>query len=207
MSSLSTVIISSPARMYLLVTGIVLFMSGISLADVPSDLMKNQVVPDVINKAPVNEVEVEYGKKKVRVGEELTPTEVKNAPEIDYKDDDDALYTLIMTDPDAPSRQTPTNREFVHWLVGNIPEDEVSKGDVLAPYVGSGPPKGTGLHRYVFLVYKQKGKITFNEPQLTSNGKEGRRNFSAKKFAEKYNLGDPIAANMFQAQWDQSVSN
>lgn len=33
-------------------------MSGISLADVSSDLMKNQVVPDVINKAPVNEVEV-----------------------------------------------------------------------------------------------------------------------------------------------------
>lgn len=25
--------------------------------------------------------------------------------------------------------------------------------------VGSGPPKSTGFHRYVFLVYRQNGKI------------------------------------------------
>ena len=108
-------------------------------------------------------------------------------------------------DPDAPSRENPTNREFLHWLVGNIPGDDVEKGDILAPYVGSGPPKGTGLHRYIFLVFNQSGKINFDESQLTSNGKEGRKHFSTKKFAEKYNLGDPIAGNMFQAQWDESV--
>lgn len=33
-------------------------MSGISLADISSELVKNQVVPDVVNKAPMNEIEV-----------------------------------------------------------------------------------------------------------------------------------------------------
>lgn len=55
-----------------------------------------------------------------------------------------ALYTLCMTDPDAPSRQNPKFREWHHWLVGNIPGSDIAKGDTLSAYVGSGPPQGTG---------------------------------------------------------------
>ena len=33
----------------------------------------------------------------------------------------------------------------------NIPGNDVSQGEVCAEYVGAGPPKGTGLHRYVQL--------------------------------------------------------
>jgi len=47
-------------------------------------------------------------------------------------------------DPDAPSRADPKFREWHHWCVANIPGADVSKGDVLSEYVGSGPPKGTG---------------------------------------------------------------
>ena len=36
-------------------------------------------------------------------------------------------------------------------MVVNIPGGDVSKGEVCAEYVGAGPPKGTGLHRYVIL--------------------------------------------------------
>ena len=58
---------------------------------------------------------------------------------------------FIYVDPDAPSRENPTFREILHWLIGNIPgapsKDEpfdISKGDVWAEYVGSGPLNGTG---------------------------------------------------------------
>lgn len=54
-------------------------------------------------------------------------------------------------DPDAPSRKDPKWREWRHWLVVNIPGTEIAKGEVAAVYVGSGPPKGTRLHRYCFL--------------------------------------------------------
>ena len=59
--------------------------------------------------------------------------------------------SLITVDPDAPSRADPKWGEWRHWLVVNIPGCEVSKGEALSIYIGSGPPQGTGLHRYVFL--------------------------------------------------------
>ena len=58
---------------------------------------------------------------------------------------------MLRADPDAPSRKDPKYREWRHWVVVNIPGGDVSKGEVCAEYVGAGPPKGTGLHRYVIL--------------------------------------------------------
>lgn len=55
-----------------------------------------------------------------------------------------------------------------HWLIGNIPGSDIKKGDVLADYRGSGPPEGSGLHRYVFLVFKQEGKIAYEEERIPS---------------------------------------
>lgn len=95
--------------------------------------------------------------------------------------------------------------QWHHWLVGNIPGGDISKGEVLSDYVGSGPPEGTGLHRYVFLVYKQNGKLSFDEPRLPNTSGENRGGFSIAKFATKYNLGNPIAGNFYQAQWDDYV--
>lgn len=83
----------------------------------------------------------------------------------------------------------------------NIKGNDLTTGQTLTPYRGSGPPKGTGLHRYIFIVFEQSGLLTITEPDLESN----RRNFSIRKFAEKYNLGKPIAGNFYQAEWDQSV--
>ena len=39
-------------------------------------------------------------------------------------------YTLVMSDPDAPSPAMPTSREFLHWLVTNAPEGDISKAQV-----------------------------------------------------------------------------
>lgn len=74
----------------------------------------------------------------------------------------------FFADPDAPSRAEPTFDQWLHWTVVNIPGKDLSKGNTLAEYVGSGPPPNTGLHRYVFLVYKQHDKHEFNEPILTN---------------------------------------
>lgn len=74
---------------------------------------------------------------------------------------------LLFSDPDAPSRKEAKD-QVKHWLVGNIPGNEVKKGEILAEYRGSGAPKGTGLHRYVFLVFKQNGKIAFEEKRIPS---------------------------------------
>lgn len=78
-------------------------------------------------------------------------------------------YTLMMVDPDAPSRESFDFREVRHWLVFNILETNVESGDHVSEYRGSGPPKGTGLHRYIFLVFKQpNGRIEHDEPHTAN---------------------------------------
>lgn len=70
---------------------------------------------------------------------------MKDAPTITWPTEEGALYTVVMTDPDAPSRADPKFREWRHWVVVNVPGTDVSKGLVYAPYIGSGPPKDTGM--------------------------------------------------------------
>lgn len=112
-----------------------------------------------------------------------------------------------MTDPDVPSRQNTSNREIINWLVVNIPGIKLSKGQTLANYRGPTPLKGTGLHRNVFLVYKQLGiisGITLNDTSVTSH--QMRIPFNTKVFAKTYRLGQPIAANFYVSQFDEYVA-
>ena len=98
-------------------------------------------------------------------------------------------------------RTNPKFREWEHWLVVNIPGSELDKGDTLCGYMGAAPPKGSGLHRYVLLVFKQAGPVDVSqETHLKADTSKGRANFSISKFAAKHGFGDPVAANFFKAQ-------
>ncbi|GAA5914170.1 hypothetical protein JCM5296_002644 [Sporobolomyces johnsonii] len=69
-----------------------------------------------------------------------------------------ALYTLLVLDPDAPSRSTPYWSPFLHYaqpgLVPKNGEVEVTS-KVLVDWYPPAPPAGSGSHRYVFLLYLQ----------------------------------------------------
>jgi phosphatidylethanolamine-binding protein (PEBP) family uncharacterized protein len=168
---------------------------------------KEGIVPDVVDVLPSNTAVIKYASGAVvNGGNELTPTAVKDIPTVlEWPAEDEALYTVAMSDPDAPSRINPKYREWLHWLVVNVPANKVADGQVLAEYVGSGPPKGTGLHRYVFMVFKQPNKLTPDEKKLTNRSGEGRGSWKLRSFAAKYNLGNPVAGNFYQAQWDDYV--
>lgn len=166
---------------------------------------EHQVVPDVIDSAPTEVVNIAYGDLQVKEGNVLTPTQVQNKPQLSWNSDANALYTVCMTDPDAPSRKEPTFREWHHWLVVNVPGSNVNEGEVLSDYIGSGPPPGTGLHRYVFLVFKQPSKLSCDEKRLPNNSGDGRGCFKISAFAKKYQLGNPVAGNFYQAEWDDYV--
>lgn len=62
-----------------------------------------------------------------------------------------------------------------------------------------------GLHRYVFVVYKQPGRIEVPDKRVPSSSREDRYNWSLKAFAAKYSLGEPVAGNFYQAEWDSYV--
>jgi len=83
----------------------------------------------------------------------VTPTQAHLEPKVEYTTTPNALYTLIMYDPDALAGN------YFHWVVINIPDDNVSSGQQLLNYNPPAPPQGTGIHRYIFLVFEQGGRI------------------------------------------------
>jgi len=182
---------------------LVKFLSILRIGEV---FKKHDIIPDVVDLEPTEKIEIIYpGGLHADEGNELTPTQVKNKPKVKWITNPGKLYTLCMTDPDAPSRKQPKFREWHHWLVVNIPGSCVAGGNVLSEYIGAGPPEGTGLHRYVFIVYEQEKKLQCDEKYLQSCSAVGRPCFSISAFADKYCLGKPYAGNFFQAQFDEYV--
>ncbi|KAK4882075.1 hypothetical protein RN001_005394 [Aquatica leii] len=168
---------------------------------VAESFFKEEIVPDLIDSPPEKKAIVIFQPRViVNLGNKLKPSEVQTPPFVTYPvGNKKAYYTLAFLDPDAPSRQNPFVKTFVHWLVGNIPGTQIHMGNTLTEFIGSAPPPDSGEHRYTFLVYKQLRKIQFNETKLTTANFEERKNFSLGGFVEKYNLGTPFAGNFYIA--------
>ncbi|EFA03423.1 protein D3 [Tribolium castaneum] len=168
--------------------------------------MNTTDVVDAVDTAPSAKITITYpGGRTVEFGKELKPEEVKDEPQVCWDAAPDKYYTLLMFDPDAPSRMEPKIADVKHWLVVNIQGCEVKTGEVIAEYMGSGAPQGTGLHRYIFLVFEQKGKMQFKEPKSGKLDKEHRISWSMRKFRRENELGEAYAGNYFVAQWSPFV--
>lgn len=166
-----------------------------------------RISPDMIDVVPTSRLEVKYpGGLEIRLGSEYTPTQVKDIPaELQCRTERNTLYTLIMVDLDSPSRDDPSNREELHWLVVNMPRTEYTKGETFAEYLGATPAQGTGLHRYAMMVYRQAISIKVNRATVNNRTLTGRTGFRTRDFAREYNLQGPIAGNFFKTQYDDTV--
>ena len=153
--------------------------------------------PDLLRTPPKAVLKVVYGgENEVKPGStRLTPDQVKSAPEVTWDGEEGSLYTLMMVDPDAPSRKNPIRRSWLHWLVVNIPGSDLASGEKYAEYAGAAPIQGSGYHRYVVLLYKQADKISDSDYPVKSRGK-----WSVKKFTTDHQLGDPVAGTFYEAQ-------
>ncbi|XP_064482532.1 protein D1-like [Ornithodoros turicata] len=164
-------------------------------ADNRDDLRRAHVIPDVVDEAPGRTLVVKYDDTEVLIGRRLDLKTTANAPGIELEPDK-ALYTLVMVDPDAPSRKNPTRKHWLHWLVVNIPaKGGVSAGDTITPYNGPSPPSGTGLHRYVFLLYAQTSPVERENLKIPS----GRGNFKLATVKSTPGVSHLTATNFFTA--------
>ncbi|KAG7440057.1 PEBP-like protein [Guyanagaster necrorhizus] len=185
-------------------------MSTDPLSSVIVSLEREKIIPDVIPEAfsPSVLFTVIYptGKEGL-LGSELTREEAFDEPEINFMPmqnnigtEGEPTYTLVMTDPDAPSRAEPKFRQFRHWVITGIksPIESASETTNLTafktktsttPYRPPGPPPGTGLHRYTFLLFEEPAG--FSVPQgAVEYGAEmtQRRSWNAIEFGKKYGL-------------------
>lgn len=162
------------------------------------NLTKSGIVPDLIDFPPRKSVYVDYEGEIVRQGNELSMKEVRKPPRVFFpKAKKGKLYTIFMIDPDAPSKNFPLVSPLLHYMVINAPYADSWEGETLVPYMKPSPAPGTGFHRYVFLVYEQRGKI-HPSPLLPILS---RFRYTLDNFHERSALIGPVAANFFFTQF------
>ncbi|EOY28447.1 PEBP (phosphatidylethanolamine-binding protein) family protein isoform 3, partial [Theobroma cacao] len=150
-------------------------------------LVVGRVIGDVLDIfTPAAELTVHYSTKQVHNGCDIKPSSAADKPH-------------VMVDPDAPTPSEPRLREWLHWIVVDIPEGhDATKGKEMVPYMGPQPP--TGIHRYILVLFKQE-RATEGGCQLP----DARANFSTRQFAAQNSLGLPVAAVYFNSQKEPAV--
>jgi hypothetical protein len=174
-----------------------------------------RIVPDVVTAVPVEPANISWGPRQspchCHIGQELTPSIVASPPvQFHWASRPSSYYTLLCLDPDVPSAKDTRFRSFLHWAVGNVLGEEITRGDTLAEYVGACPAEDAGTHRYVFLVYDQgERKAEFKGwRRLKATSYEGREGFHAEKFVERFSGGQKwtlVGGNFYSARFDESV--
>ncbi|RWW19838.1 hypothetical protein BHE74_00025811 [Ensete ventricosum] len=185
-------------------------------------LVVGRVIGDVVDLfVPTISMMVRFGSKHVNNGCDIKPSMAANPPSVQIAGRQSDLYTLVseayffllsllefkskkglqgsslcvqvMTDPDAPSPSDPTMREWLHWMVINMPGGtDASHGQEAVPYMGPRPP--VGIHRYVLVLFQQKSRLPGMAPPAT------RANFNTRLLAAQYDLGLPVATVYFNSQ-------
>ncbi|CAM0912094.1 unnamed protein product [Alopecurus aequalis] len=161
-------------------------------------LVVGRVIGDVVDMfVPTMAVSMRFGTKDLTNGCEIKPSVAAVAPTVQMAGRVGDLFTLVMTDPDAPSPSEPTMKEWLHWLVVNIPGGaDPSQGQEVVPYMAPCPP--LGIHRYVLVLFQQKARVA--APASGTDAAAVRARFSTRAFAERHDLGLPVAAMYFNAQ-------
>ncbi|KAK4702716.1 hypothetical protein P7C70_g3509, partial [Phenoliferia sp. Uapishka_3] len=156
---------------------------------------------------------------EVQLGNDIKANQGVDEPTVSFTAEDpttsDSTYTLVSFDPDAPSRQDQSKGPWRHLIRGGFKPrslDQIAESGVkgslverreeelLTPWVGPSPGEGTGQHRYVFLLYKQKAALKSMEEQpFKSNERIDRRNFDVAAFVEKNEL-ELVGANFFMCE-------
>eukprot|EP01006_Ploeotia_vitrea_P029517 TRINITY_DN62044_c0_g1_i1.p2 TRINITY_DN62044_c0_g1~~TRINITY_DN62044_c0_g1_i1.p2 ORF type:complete len:195 (-),score=18.50 TRINITY_DN62044_c0_g1_i1:1375-1959(-) len=177
----------------------VVFFAVATATHLPGSVLKDMKLQD----PPNNSLQVRYN-KPVTQGALLHKLDTASSPKIRLPEaDSSSQYTVILSDPDAPRPTSPKAREWLHWLVTNIPGAELSAsngfvgrgGDVVVPYAGPSPPIGT--HRYVVTVFKQKEAVEATKPHT-------RARFHTAEFASQYKL-QLVSGTYFRVQSKSST--
>uniref|UniRef100_A0A0E0N2E9 Uncharacterized protein n=2 Tax=Oryza TaxID=4527 RepID=A0A0E0N2E9_ORYRU len=165
-------------------------MSGVPTVE---PLVLAHVIHDVLDPfRPTMPLKITYNDRLLLAGVELKPSATVHKPRVDIGGTDlRVFYTLVLVDPDAPSPSNPSLGEYLHWMVIDIPGTTgVNFGQDLMLY--ERPELRYGIHRMVFVLFRQLGRGTLFAPEM-------RHNFHCRSFAQQYHL-DIVAATYFNCQ-------
>ncbi|KAK6949167.1 hypothetical protein Daesc_009241 [Daldinia eschscholtzii] len=141
---------------------------------------------------PATRLAVSFGDKAVDLGTFFRSRECKQAPRISYsaeRDEGDASYLFILTDPDAPTPDDPKFAFWRHYVVSGLkPEGKGGEKKTLTEYLGPGPKDDSKPHRYLFLLYREPAGLSLAKEDVGGEEFVQRRSFKPAEFAEKHGL-------------------
>ncbi|XP_053991885.1 uncharacterized protein LOC128883493 [Hylaeus volcanicus] len=122
----------------------------------------------------------------------------KNCPEVTWKVNKNASYTILLIDMDYPwgrdtSHKTEKN-QFIHWLATHIEDPHQIESTPIKYISPKIPEKSNNSHRYVFLLLEENNKsILVTETlkkKVSESGQEyiDRENFNLTYFQNANNL-------------------
>ncbi|KAH7379236.1 phosphatidylethanolamine-binding protein [Phaeosphaeria sp. MPI-PUGE-AT-0046c] len=185
-----------------------------------------QIIDDFL---PSLTLTVSWPESKAKLGNTLKPKHLQEAPKIRLHDETSSstltshmTYVITLTDPDAPSRDDPKWSEMCHWIATNVtlsPSDNSysilplpefgltttshASPDDVVEYKPPGPPKKTGKHRYVFIVFAPRNgtseTLWLEKPGERKHWGTGKERGGVRDWAGRNGLV-PVAANFIYAQ-------
>ncbi|RDB27267.1 Phosphatidylethanolamine-binding F40A3.3 [Hypsizygus marmoreus] len=184
-------------------------MTDDPLSSIVFALKQHHLIPDVVPKDFTPSVLFSIiwpTGAQALLGNFLTIEEAQDEPEVSFipltvpggsEVANDVTYTLVMTDPDAPSRADPKYRQWRHWVITGLKIPSAATEDVAAvktkpsttPYQPPGPPPGSGVHRYAFLLFEEPAAgIVIPRGAVEHGAKHERRGWNAMGFGDRYGL-------------------
>jgi phosphatidylethanolamine-binding protein len=178
-------------------------------------LIANEIIGDVLDDfEPTYYVDITYPKhhESVLLGNDIPVKAVQKRPtfsfqsiSLDTRMAKNSTFTLVLTDPDAKSRENPKWSEMCHWILTNLttpvsepPPELLKEEGELKGYKPPGPPPKTGAHRYVFVLL-EGDNADIKPPNARQHWGYGKERKGVKKWAAENNL-TVVGANFFFAQ-------
>lgn len=91
-----------------------------------------------------------------------------NEPLLEIKNlEDDNEYLLTMTDPDA------LGKTWTHWVVAIVNSVRKLVNPAIADYTPPTPPNGSGVHHYIFRLYKLEAADKLKLPRKLVGNERG----------------------------------
>jgi phosphatidylethanolamine-binding protein (PEBP) family uncharacterized protein len=131
-----------------------------------------------------------YNQEVVK-NQEFTKNQVTRPPNVRFQGEPGVLYTLILHDPDAPSAKI-QGASWLHFLAINLESGNLMSGNLIMPYAPPAPPPGSGVHRYLFELYKQPDVFSLESIQERSP-------FYPEQFAKQHGI-QKVAKRQFRVR-------
>lgn len=195
---------------------VILKTSTRTVSTIHDALKYSSIISDVLDDfEPTYSISIEYPKahESVELGNDIPVESVSSRPvfefhsisaEGDTPGSSKKSFTLILTDPDAKSRDKPKWSEMCHWIMTNLTapvtdSDEVSMKGELVEYLPPTPPPKTGKHRYVFVLLEGQQGQALSAPKDRKHWGYGKKRHGVRDWAMENELS-VVGANFFFAE-------